>query len=109
MGLLAYGSVAHITREEVERIAALARLELSDGEVERAVRELEAILGYVGILEAVDTEGVEPTSHVLPLPTPTRDARVVASIDPELAVANAPELAGTAFVVPKVIEDEEEG
>ena len=101
--------MAHITREKVERIAVLARLALSDGEVERAATELEAILGYVEILEAVDTEGVEPTSHVLPLPTPTRDDRVVASIDPELAVANAPELAGTAFVVPKVIEDEEEG
>ena len=50
-----------------------------------------------------------PTRHVLPLATPMRDDRGVMSIDPELAVANAPELAGTAFVVPKVIEGEEEG
>lgn len=101
--------MAHITREEVERIAALARLALSDGEAQRAATELEAILGYVEVLGAVDTEGVEPTSHVLPLATPTRDDGDVASIDPDLAVANAPEIAGTAFVVPKVIEGEEEG
>lgn len=101
--------MAHITREDVERIAALARLALSDSEAERAATDLEAILGYVEILEAVDTEGIEPTSHVLPLVTPMRDDRVVESIDPELAVANAPEIAGTGFMVPKVIESEEEG
>jgi len=101
--------MADVSREEVERIAALARLALTDAEADRAAAELEAILGYVELLESVDTEGVEPTRHVLPLATPMRDDRGVMSIDPELAVANAPELAGTAFVVPKVIEGEEEG
>ena len=101
--------MAHVTREEVERISARSRLELSEAEAERAVEELGTILGYVELLKAVDTEGVQPTSHVLPLATPTRDDRAVGSIDAERAVANAPESAGTAFVVPKVIEGEEEG
>ncbi|HJO24094.1 MAG: Asp-tRNA(Asn)/Glu-tRNA(Gln) amidotransferase subunit GatC [Myxococcota bacterium] len=101
--------MADVSREEVERIAALARLALTDAEAERAVTELEAILGYVALLESVDTEGVEPTRHVLPLATPMRDDAGAAAMDPELAVANAPDREGTAFVVPKVIEGEEEG
>ncbi len=53
--------MVHITREEVERIAALARLSLSDDEAERMVAELDTILGYVETLAEVDTEGVSPT------------------------------------------------
>ncbi|MEE2678769.1 MAG: Asp-tRNA(Asn)/Glu-tRNA(Gln) amidotransferase subunit GatC [Myxococcota bacterium] len=101
--------MADLSREEVERIAALARLALTDAEADRAATELAAILGYVELLQSVDTEGVAPTQHVLSLATPVRDDAAVASIEPELAVANAPERSGTAFVVPKVIEGEEAG
>lgn len=101
--------MAHITRAEVDRIASLARLSLSDAEAEHAAADLDEILGYVELLEQVDTEGVEATSHVIPLATPLREDRAVEPMDPELAVANAPLHQGTAFVVPKVIEGEEEG
>ena len=101
--------MAHITRDEVERVAALARLLLSDEEAERMAAELDTILGYVETLDRLDTDGVEPTSHVIPLATPLRQDRAVAPLDPELALANAPEREGSAFVVPKVIEGEEEG
>ena len=101
--------MAHITREEVERIAALARLSLSNDEAERMATELDTILGYVETLAEVDTAGIAPTSHVIPLPTPLREDRGGPSLDPEVAVANAPEREGTAFVVPKVIEAEQEG
>ncbi len=101
--------MAHITRDEVERVAALARLSLTDHEAERMADELDRILEYVEALEQIDTEGVEPTSHVMPLPTPLREDRAAESLDPELALANAPLREGTAFVVPKVIEAEEEG
>ena len=101
--------MAHITRDEVERVAALARLLLSDEEAERMAAELDTILEYVETLGRLDTDGVEPTSHVLPVATPLRQDRPVAPLDPELAVANAPEREGSAFVVPKVIEGEEEG
>ncbi len=101
--------MAHITREEIERIAALARLSLSNDEAERMATELGTILGYVETLAKVDTAGIAPTSHVIPLPTPLREDRGGPSLDPELALANAPEREGTAFVVPKVIEAEQEG
>ncbi len=102
-------AVARITRDEVERIAALARLSLDDAEAGRASAELDTILEYVELLRDVDTEGIEPTSHPMPLATPLRDDLASERIDPALAVANAPEHEGTAFVVPKVIEGEEEG
>ena len=101
--------MAHLTRDDVERVAALARLSLSDEEAERMAAELDTILSYVGLLGEVDTDGIEPTAHVLPLPTPLRDDVPAPPFDPELAVGNAPDREGSAFVVPKVIEAEEEG
>ena len=98
-----------ISREEVERVGALARLSLSEEEIARLVHELDAILGYVETLQGVDTEGVPPTAHVIALATPQRGDTPVEPIDPELALANAPERSGSAFVVPKVIEGEGEG
>ena len=98
-----------ISREEVRRVVALARLSLSPEETERLTRELGAILGYVETLSRVDTTEVPPTSHVMALATPLRDDVPAEPIDPELAVANAPLASGSAFVVPKVIEGEEEG
>lgn len=98
-----------ISRDEVERVVALARLSLPEEDLSRMAHELDAILGYVETLGRVDTEGVPPTAHVIPLATPLRDDVPVPPLDPELAVANAPEHSGSAFVVPKVIEGEEEG
>jgi aspartyl-tRNA(Asn)/glutamyl-tRNA(Gln) amidotransferase subunit C len=98
-----------ISRTDVARIAELARLSLSDAESDRLVAELDTILGYVETLSEVATEGVEPTAHVIPLPTPLREDRASPPMDPEVAVANAPDRHGSAFVVPKVIEGQEEG
>jgi aspartyl-tRNA(Asn)/glutamyl-tRNA(Gln) amidotransferase subunit C len=97
------------TRAEVERIAALARLSVTDLEADRLASELEAILAYAEQLAGLETNGVEPTSHPIELPTPLREDLPEAPLDPELALANAPEREGSAFVVPKVIEGEEEG
>ncbi len=99
--------MARITREEVERIADLARLTLTPDEAERMTGELERILEYVASLEALDTEGVEPTSHASPMRTPLREDRVEPGLDPDRALANAPERDGHAFVVPKVIAEDE--
>jgi len=108
-GMSKFAAMARISREEVERVATLARLSLGAGDADRAVAELEVLLDYVAVLERVDTEGVPATSHVLELATPLRDDSITESLDPELAVANAPERDGTAFVVPTVIEDEGAG
>ncbi len=101
--------MASITREQVERVAALARLSFSDDDAARLGADLEAILDYVETLNELDTDAVQPMSHVIPLDTPMREDRAVAALDPELAVANAPQRDGSAFVVPKVIEAEDEG
>ena len=101
--------MAHITRAEVERVAALARLALSEMEAQRLAAELDRILVYVEQLDRVDTTGVEPTAHVMDLATPLREDRAQAPLDPAQVVANAPESEGSAFVVPRVIEGGEEG
>ena len=101
--------MSRIARDEVERVVALARLAMDEIELDRLQRDLDAILDYVDTLCEVDTTGVEPTVHVIPLATPLRDDEPEPPLDPALAVANAPEAAGSAFVVPKVIAGEEEG
>jgi len=97
------------TREEVDRVAALAHLELSDEESEAIAHDLGEFLGHVRALEELDTRGVEPTYHAIPLTTPMRADESRDVLDPELALANAPERDGSAFVVPKVIGDDEVG
>jgi len=101
--------VARITRDEVKKVAALARLSLAEGAAERMTSELDQILEYVQTLSQVDTTDTPPTAHPVPLPTPLREDRADTPLDPELAVANAPQREGSAFVVPKVIEGDEEG
>ena len=101
--------MAEIGGDEVERVIALARLALSEEEVAGMARDLGAILRHAESLAALDTEGVPPTAHVIPLAPPRREDSAVSPLDPEIAVANAPRAAGTAFVVPRVIEGEEEG
>jgi aspartyl-tRNA(Asn)/glutamyl-tRNA(Gln) amidotransferase subunit C len=101
--------VARITRDEVEKVAVLARLSLVDAAAERMAAELDQILEYAETLSQVDTTDVEPTAHAIPLSTPLREDRALPPLDPELAVGNAPEREGFAFVVPKVIEGDEEG
>jgi len=101
------GNMARIERGEVERIADLARLELAPDEAERMTAELEAILAYVESLRGLETDAVEPTYHAIPLATPLRDDRAGSVLPPERAVGNAPERDGFAFVVPKVLDEDE--
>jgi len=101
--------MSRISRAELERIARLARLRLDDSEAADAMLRLEAILDYVAQLDEVDTTGVPPTAHVIPLATPTRDDVPGDLLAPELAVANAPAARGSAFTVPRVLDDEADG
>jgi aspartyl-tRNA(Asn)/glutamyl-tRNA(Gln) amidotransferase subunit C len=82
---------------------------MDDAEIDRMQRDLASILAFASALAGVDTTGVEPTSHVIPLATPMRDDVPEPAMDPASAVANAPESSDSAFVVPKVIAGEEEG
>src|SRR5437773_3201140 len=94
-----------ITLAEVEQVARLARLSLTSEEKERMRRELDAILGYIDKLRALDTEGVEPTSHAVPMTNVMRDDDPRPSLPLADMLANAPDPHGDFFRVPKIIEE----
>ena len=91
-----------ITLEEVEHVARLARLRVSEEETRRLTGQLNDILGYMDKLGELDTSDIEPMAHALALDTPWREDRVGESLDPDEALANAPERQGEYFRVPKV-------
>jgi len=93
-----------ITKQEVEHVAKLARLELSEQEKEKLTDQLSNILTYVETLNGLDTKGVEPTAHVLDLRNVMRDDVAAPSLPRELALANAPDQAAGHYKVPKIIE-----
>jgi aspartyl-tRNA(Asn)/glutamyl-tRNA(Gln) amidotransferase subunit C len=94
-----------ITLAEVEHVARLARLELGAEDKERMRRELDGILSYIDKLRALDTEGVEPTSHAVPVTNVMRDDLVRPSFPQADMLANAPDRSGDFFRVPKIIEE----
>jgi len=94
----------NITRETVLYVARLARLRLSDEEVPRMQRDLDAILGYVAELRELDTTGVPPTTHVLEIATPLRRDEVRDVLPVAEVVRNAPAHDESAMIVPKVLE-----
>lgn len=93
-----------ISRDEVRRIASLARLRFSDDEEARMADEMSAILDYVDTLDEVDTAGVPPMSHPLDLENVTRPDDVEQRIDQEQALEPAPDRSDGYFRVPKVVE-----
>lgn len=89
-----------IEREQVAHVARLARLEVSDEEASELAVELSAILDHVDLLASVDTDGVEPTTHVIELVNVLRDDLPARELTVEQAIANAPESEDGAFRVP---------
>jgi aspartyl-tRNA(Asn)/glutamyl-tRNA(Gln) amidotransferase subunit C len=89
-----------IDREQVLHVAKLARLKLSDDEVERMARELSGILEHVEHISELDLEGVEPTSHVVALENVLRPDEPRPSLDRESALEPAPDPADGSFRVP---------
>ncbi|MGE0598239.1 MAG: Asp-tRNA(Asn)/Glu-tRNA(Gln) amidotransferase subunit GatC [Dehalococcoidia bacterium] len=79
-----------LTSEEVLHIARLARIALTEADVERFTAQLSGILDHFTALSAVDTEGLEPTAHPLPLSNVMRDDLVSPSLSQDAALANAP-------------------
>jgi aspartyl-tRNA(Asn)/glutamyl-tRNA(Gln) amidotransferase subunit C len=92
-----------ITKQEVENVARLARLELSASEVDRMTRQLDTILSYVAKLDELDTSGVPVTTHTQSMTNAFRDDEVRESLPREAALANGPKQNDEAFVVPKII------
>jgi aspartyl-tRNA(Asn)/glutamyl-tRNA(Gln) amidotransferase subunit C len=94
-----------IERKDVEHVARLARLALTDAEIETMRAQLNGILAYIEKLNALQTEGVEPTSHAVPMVNVMRDDAPGPCLSLEEALANAPDRAGEFFRVPRIIED----
>lgn len=88
-------------------LANLARLALDESEVEAMTGQLDRILEYAQSLETLDTTGIEPTSHPLPIAAPLREDRADPPLPAAQAVANAPQKDDTAFVVPKILDADE--
>lgn len=92
-----------INRDQVLHVARLARLDLEEDAVDQFADQLANILDYVEILNQAETEGVQPTSHVLNLTNALRPDEPGQQLDREGALANAPDKSTDSFLVPKVV------
>jgi aspartyl-tRNA(Asn)/glutamyl-tRNA(Gln) amidotransferase subunit C len=93
-----------LSTEEVRWVAKLARLELSDADVQEMTRQLGAIVAYVAQLQQVNTDGVEPLNHALPVHNVFREDELQPSLSVDGALANAPDRRGDFYGVPAVLE-----
>ena len=92
-----------ITPQEISHVANLARLKLSQEEVEAMALQLDDILSYVAKLNELDTEAVKPTTHAISIVNAFREDEVKGSLPRDKALANGPRQNGEYFVVPRVI------
>ncbi|HLF37924.1 MAG TPA: Asp-tRNA(Asn)/Glu-tRNA(Gln) amidotransferase subunit GatC [Anaerolineales bacterium] len=95
-----------LTAEEVRKIARLARLQLSEEELQRYAQQLSAVLDYAARLGEVDTSAIPPTASVLPLTAPLRPDEVRPSLPLEQVLSNAPSSEAGMFRVPRVLEEQ---
>lgn len=93
-----------VTKDDVKHIAALSRLTVPEGELEKFTENFNQILNYVDKLQKLDTKGVEPTAHVLPVSNVFREDAAKEGVSHEDALKNAPEVHNDGFKVPRVME-----
>ncbi len=89
-----------LSREEVDYVAALARLELSDSEADTMANELSDVLGHIDRMRSLDLDGVAPTAHVVDVTDAQRPDEPRPSLPREVILAAAPEVADGGFAVP---------
>jgi aspartyl-tRNA(Asn)/glutamyl-tRNA(Gln) amidotransferase subunit C len=95
--------VPRISRDDVAHVARLARLRLTDDELARFTDQLGAVLEHAADVDALDLDDVPPTSHPYPLRNVFREDEVVASLDREEVLAQAPDVEDHRFRVPPVL------
>ena len=95
----------NITQQDVEKVANLARLAISQAEKDMFAKQLSQILTHVEQLNRYDTEGIEPTATVLGQTSVFRDDVVRPSLPVDKALENVPERAADWFCVPKILEE----
>ena len=94
-----------ITREQVEHIARLAKLELDETELERMTRELDRILGYMELLNELDASTAEPTAQVQVEPTELREDVAQHGLDREQVLEQSPSSSHGGFAVPAFVDE----
>jgi len=95
-----------LERSDVARLAALARIDMTDDDLDRLSGQLSAIVDAVATLENVATDDVPATSHPIPMANVSRDDEVQPSLDPHAALAAAPEAYEGRFRVPQILGEE---
>ncbi len=94
-----------ISREEVKKVSLLARLHLSDEELDKMTTQLGQILPYIDLLAEVNTDEIEPMAHAVEVSDVFRDDEVRPSLDRDQALANAPSRDDECYLVPAVLGD----
>jgi aspartyl-tRNA(Asn)/glutamyl-tRNA(Gln) amidotransferase subunit C len=94
-----------LSPEVVQKVATLARLKLSDEELQQIGQQLGGILDYVAVLDEVDVSGIEPMAHVADVSNAFRDDEVRPSLPREESLSNAPKTDGKYFLVPQILEN----
>lgn len=97
------GELMSLTKREIEHIARLARLELTESEKIDFTRDLNRVLNFVEQLNQLDTTGVEPMAPTPPVCNVFRPDRAEPCLDPEKALANAPDRKNNLFKLPKIL------
>ncbi len=93
-----------ITDETIKYVAALAKLDLSEEEKEKAKIDLDSILSYMDMMKEIDTDSIEPMSHIYPISNVFRDDIVSNQSNRDILLENAPEKKDGCFKVPKTVE-----
>lgn len=97
---------APLTRADVLKVAALARLKLTDAEVDDCTSKLGSVLAYIDSLSEVNTDDIEPMVHAVELSNVFRADEVKPSLPREAALSNAPKTDGQFFLVPQILDAE---
>jgi aspartyl-tRNA(Asn)/glutamyl-tRNA(Gln) amidotransferase subunit C len=93
-----------LTKKDIESVAYLSRLELSEEEKDKLTGHINRLLDNFQTLQEINTDGVEPTSHVIPVSNVFRKDESRPSLPAEEVVINGPKVAENCFVVPRVVE-----
>lgn len=93
-----------VSKQEIEHVAKLARLNLTEQEKDKFSNEMSGIITFVDKLNELDTTGVEPTAHVIPIQNVFREDNIEPSYNREKILQNAPSQKEGCFLVPKVVE-----
>jgi aspartyl-tRNA(Asn)/glutamyl-tRNA(Gln) amidotransferase subunit C len=102
--MIEFDAMPKLSLSEVEHVALLARLRLTEGEKHHLTEDLNAILGHFELMQQLDTSGVPPTAHPMPLQNVFREDVCRPSLPREAVLREAPETRDEFFVVPRVVE-----